>query len=458
MSEKMEIPYRTFHKAIPPQPIRVKVPGWAGSPQIRMQNGSEPQPWHCPPFVDASGYGLELLYPYETECHVVNENGEVRIEWDPSKEPGGVAGPGEFGLFAPKPTKFYSFGTSVDLQAPPGYALRTGPHPRFFTDETGTVPIAVIGHVNSDWWSKKLFCVFRAPPPGHRHIFRKNEPYVQILFVPQKMAYEPVRMSAEVEARRSEIDEGINLAKPYIAKRVWHNPAGSEFSDHYKVLARAHASGGEEAVAVSVRDAVRYRKETLPLGKTIPEYFELARQYQTAGKLVEAKSVYFHIRQLDPNNAEAASRLGLLAASMGLYTVAMQLLSKAAALQPQSPGHLHNLGEMLRRRGRFQEAVRSFRAALQLAPKDPQLMSNLGLTLAQEGRGEEAIETCRAAVAAGAGLPIVRYRLGRVLAMQQRHAEAREAYNAALAIDPHLAPALDGLKELESAPVPAPPV
>jgi len=48
MTEKLQIKYRTAHKALPPQPIRLKVPGWAGAPEITMDNGSEPQPWHCP--------------------------------------------------------------------------------------------------------------------------------------------------------------------------------------------------------------------------------------------------------------------------------------------------------------------------------------------------------------------------------------------------------------------------
>ena len=57
-----------------PQPIRLKMPGWGGSAAMRMENGSEPQPWHCPPFVDGSAYGIELIYHYETECHIVNED------------------------------------------------------------------------------------------------------------------------------------------------------------------------------------------------------------------------------------------------------------------------------------------------------------------------------------------------------------------------------------------------
>src|SRR3954447_16221080 len=114
-SDKLVVKYRTVHGAVPPRPIRMKIPGWGGSADLKMVNGSEPQPWHCPPFVDAATYGLELLYPYETECHVVNVNGDVRFQWDFAREPGVKLTGDEFGLFDPKPAQFYLFRTGVDI-------------------------------------------------------------------------------------------------------------------------------------------------------------------------------------------------------------------------------------------------------------------------------------------------------------------------------------------------------
>src|SRR5579884_928599 len=114
MSEPLQIFYRTVHKALPPQSIRMQVPGWAGSPELKMVNGSEPQPWHCLPFVEASTYGLELVYQYETECHIVNDGGIARIEWAAGKDAGQATGLEEFAFVAPDPPLLYSFGTSLD--------------------------------------------------------------------------------------------------------------------------------------------------------------------------------------------------------------------------------------------------------------------------------------------------------------------------------------------------------
>ena len=62
--KKIEIKYRTWGRGLPPRPIKLDIPGWAGQP-YKMQNDSIPQPWHCLPFISASIYGLELIWNFE---------------------------------------------------------------------------------------------------------------------------------------------------------------------------------------------------------------------------------------------------------------------------------------------------------------------------------------------------------------------------------------------------------
>lgn len=61
---KIDVLWRTRHKGLPPRPIKLQIPGWAGH-DLNHGDGATPQPWHCPPFVDGSTYGLELLYPFD---------------------------------------------------------------------------------------------------------------------------------------------------------------------------------------------------------------------------------------------------------------------------------------------------------------------------------------------------------------------------------------------------------
>src|SRR5437660_7968291 len=122
--DTLSIKYMTYANTIAPQPIRMANVTWAGSPD-KMKDGSDPQPWHCLPFVEGSTYGLELVYPFETECHVVNDGPLVRFEWDFYKEPGGGVTGGEFLTFFPKEAPGqYLFSTRLDIVAPPGHVLR----------------------------------------------------------------------------------------------------------------------------------------------------------------------------------------------------------------------------------------------------------------------------------------------------------------------------------------------
>ena len=78
---KLQIKYRLEGKALPPRPIKVDVPGWGGSPDFKKVNGSQPQPWHCPLHVEGCTHGVELLYQYDNECHVINDRGHIRIQF-----------------------------------------------------------------------------------------------------------------------------------------------------------------------------------------------------------------------------------------------------------------------------------------------------------------------------------------------------------------------------------------
>jgi hypothetical protein len=334
--DKLSLKYFTFDKSPPPQPIRMRVPGWSG-PAQKMEDGSEPQPWHCMPFTEGATTGLELTYPYETECQVVNDNGNVRFEWDFAKELAGKLTGGEFVTFFPKEaSKFYLFNTGLDLAPPPGYIIRTEPHPRFFTDDSATVPIAVVGHVQSEWWPKKFFVVFKAPSPGQRHIFRKGEPYVQLLLLPQKLPIETVQMSSEENDRRRKLEHEVAVSTSHIATNIWHNPSGYAFNNHYKVLARAFLRQGMPAVEETVSEAYDIHRSSLPADKPIEECLSLAGQLLIQEKYREARAIYTHVLERDPSNAEATARLGVIAACLDVPLLAVKLMKQAVTLPPRS--------------------------------------------------------------------------------------------------------------------------
>jgi Flp pilus assembly protein TadD len=446
--EKLVVKYSTSSKALPPQRIRMEIPGWGGSPE-KMEDGNLAQPWHCLPFVEASTYGLELIYQYETECQIVNDNGLVRIEWDYAKEPGGELTGGEFVTFFPKEaSKRYLFNTRLDVQAPPGYVIRTETHPRFYVDDTGTVPPVIAAHVQSEWWPRKLFVVFKSPPPGQRHIFRKGEPYAQILFVPQKVSYEPVRMTEEEDQRRREQERLVDVAKTQIATNVWHNSSGHQLSNHYKMLASAFTRDGAAGVEQTIKTAAERHEQSLPKEKSIPEALALGAQRIREHKYEEARDIYAHVLGRDPNNAEAMSNLGICVACKGSPMAGLKLMSQAVSLQPRSSVYHGNMGELLRLMGRLADAEKCFRASLQCDPNDVGIMSMLGLIAAQQGRAAEGLEACRRAIQINAKVPVVHFRMGMIQAQQRQFGEARRCYEAALAVDPNFAEARAAVAKL----------
>jgi len=241
-------------------------------------------------------------------------------------------------------------------------------------------------------------------------------------------------------------------AGPFIAKNVWVNPEGAEFRDHYKVMERAFARGGAAAVDAVVRDGFDRFTRAIPAGKTAAESLAWGWEQYRAGRLLEARTAYLHVLHRDPTNAEAVSRLGILAVAMKAPLWALDLMRRAVALDPQSAAYRANLGLLLLRQGKPAEAEPELRKSLELSPDEPLVRANLGLALALLGKADEALAACRAAVAAGPGLALAHVRLGQALALAGRTAEARAALEAALAINPDHAEARHALGQLVAAP------
>lgn len=248
---EIEVRYRCHRKGLPPQPIKLKIPGWAGDNHDHS-NGAKPQPWHCTPFVDGSTYGLELLYQFSNPCRVVNEDGNIRFDGKYSKEEEdlGLQWP-PFQMFAPG---HYGFTSSLDIVGPPDHIIRIESHPRYYTDLTNSVPCVVPGHIQTEWWPRIFFLAFKAPPAGGIHEFRPMTPYAQILVLPRKVSYDIMPMElAEVE-KRNYLDKLILLLEHKIANNVWTDNVGNTFNDKYKVLSRHFQQGGLPAVQKFLED------------------------------------------------------------------------------------------------------------------------------------------------------------------------------------------------------------
>jgi hypothetical protein len=250
----MELSYRVLNPALPPRRVKLGIPGWAGD-DVAAEDGAKPQPWHCKPFIDAASYGIELVYGFETECRVTaGEDGSIHFDGDFTEEieRGNHAGQKmthPFGVFAPH---HYGMSAAVDLMPPPGYVLRIEPHPRFFTDRTGSVPCAVPGHLER-FWPRMFFVVFKAPAPGQTHVFRQGEPFAQALVVPAQVTYGLEPMEPEQVEDRKTQDRQMTGLGFLLSKHIWKADSGLIFDDKYKQLLRIFRAGGMDGVREHLR-------------------------------------------------------------------------------------------------------------------------------------------------------------------------------------------------------------
>ena len=118
-------------------------------------------------------------------------------------------------------------------------AIRTEPQPRFYTDRSDTVPVAVPALIRN-WWPMVFFCVFKAPAEGRSHIFRPNEPFAQIIVIPEEANFALEPMSEDEAAERELRSRRIFANRPKLsAGTEWTSSTDTVFDGTYRHLHRA---------------------------------------------------------------------------------------------------------------------------------------------------------------------------------------------------------------------------
>ena len=229
------VKYRLNDPGLAPRRTRMDIPGWAGERQPRA-NGSHEQVWHCVPFSEGAQYGIELFYPYDFELRVTTRDGKLDFagEWGEPPSPSLQWPP--FRNFG---DAFYTYQILLDLKVPKGFAIRTEPHPRFYTDRTDTCPIAVPA-LERNFWPMLFFCVFKAPAEGRTHIFRPGEPFAQVIVIPEEANFTVEPMSPDEAAERELQSRRIHASRPTLGKETeWVSSTNTVFDGTYRHLHRA---------------------------------------------------------------------------------------------------------------------------------------------------------------------------------------------------------------------------
>ena len=133
--------------------------------------------------------------------------------------------------------------------------------------------------------------------------------------------------------------------------------------------------------------------------------------------------------------------LGVIAHQMGRNDIAVGLLHRALALNPDWPEAHNNLGNALNGKGQRDQAIAAYRQAIALRPDFAEAHSNLGVALKDNGQLDEAIAAFRRAIALKPNDAVSHYNLGIALNVRGQLNEALAAYRQAIALRPDFAEA-----------------
>lgn len=233
------VKYRMVDPRLDPRRTRLEVPGWAGQREPRA-DGSHEHAWHCLPFSEAANAGIELCYPYDDELHVSMRGGELVFDVHSAAPPSPDRPVPAFRSFG---RDYYTYQSLIDLKVPDTHAVKTEPHPRFYTDRTGTCPIAVPALIRH-WWPMIYFLVFKSPDEGGTHIFRPGEPFIQITVVEADERPELEPMSPEEAAERELQSKRIYASRETLgAGTRWTSSTNTVFDGTYRnILGAARAT------------------------------------------------------------------------------------------------------------------------------------------------------------------------------------------------------------------------
>ena len=135
----------------------------------------------------------------------------------------------------------------------------------------------------------------------------------------------------------------------------------------------------------------------------IAERLRLGKRLYAEGRLGDAAAVFDGILEESPECADAWDALGTIAIARKEHDRAFEFVSKALALEPDSPFVHQHLAVIYGRLGRFDDAVRHYRNVIRLDPGYAEAYFNLSRIVRFEP-GDQFIETLEQRLAI-AGLP-----------------------------------------------------
>jgi tetratricopeptide (TPR) repeat protein len=202
-----------------------------------------------------------------------------------------------------------------------------------------------------------------------------------------------------------------------------------------------------QASAIMAAEAAQAASAPVPAAQPMQPGQALiaAEQKRRHGFLADADELARHAIDAEPDNAEAAHMLGIIAHQSGKLPDAIRHVQRAIAINPDMSLYHANLGEMCRLAGRLDEAIAASRRAIALDPSNAGAHSNLGISLFEQGKFEEALSLYDRAVALQENFVQAHSNRGNALQRLKRFADAEPCYRRAIELQPDFADAWNNL-------------
>jgi tetratricopeptide (TPR) repeat protein len=165
-------------------------------------------------------------------------------------------------------------------------------------------------------------------------------------------------------------------------------------------------------------------------------FYLLGRTCVTLGKGEQALELIARAAEIEPNAAPYHTELGNVLAMEEQFEDAADAYRWATELAPDFIDPHVNLGAVLQLLGRYAEAVEIYRKGTELAPDAAMLVFNMAEAQRAMGQGEASLDAYRQAVALEPGWAVLHAKLGEALADHGDPAEAVECCRRAVGLAP----------------------
>ena len=235
-----------------------------------------------------------------------------------------------------------------------------------------------------------------------------------------------------------------------------------EVDDEYVLtklsLAEVYAALNEPQRAIDYAEWILQRQPQLtffPIDQDELQYSALClagRGYQTLGQFARAEASFIRAAGVPVNRrAEALGSLSEVHKAAGDRDKALQALSEAVDIDPNSAKHVFNIGMLHLDAGEHAEAAAQFQRVLEIKPNYGPAILNLGYIAKQEGRHDEAESLYKELIELAPDGVEARANLAHLYRDLERFEEAIEAFGEVRKLDPGLLDINLGLLASQSA-------